>query len=68
MSLLVGGLAVLLLTVAAVNAEGALRVGLLLVTSMLSLALVEHVLMITPLSAMALWRWAVRSPAPTVAS
>ncbi len=68
MSLLLGGIAVLLLALAAVDASGALRVGLLLVASLLGLALVEHVLMITPLSAVALWRWAMRSPTPTVAS
>jgi putative photosynthetic complex assembly protein 2 len=62
-SLLAGGVAVVLLVATAVDSTGASRVGLLLVASMLVLALVEHLLMVTPMSATALWRWAIRTPA-----
>ena len=65
LSLLLGGASVAWLASAAVSASGALQVGLLLVCSMLVLALVEHLLMVTPLSATALWRWALRSPVTT---
>jgi putative photosynthetic complex assembly protein 2 len=64
LSLLSGGLAAAALIAAAVASDGAARVGLLLVTSMLVLALLEHLLMVTPLSALALWRWAARNPEP----
>ncbi len=63
LSMLVGGAVAVLMIGAAVDASGATRVGLLLVASMLVLALVEHLLMVTPMSALALWRWAVRAPA-----
>jgi putative photosynthetic complex assembly protein 2 len=65
LSLLIGGAAAVLLVGAALDAGGAQRVGLLLVASMLVLALIEHLLMVTPMSALALWRWALRTPAPT---
>jgi len=68
LSLALGGVAAVLMIAAAIGAGGAMRVGLLLVASMLVLALIEHLLMVTPLSALALWRWAVRAPAPTGAS
>jgi putative photosynthetic complex assembly protein 2 len=68
LSLLVGGTAAVLLIDSAIQAGGATRVGLLLVASMLVLALIEHLLMVTPLSAVALWRWAVRTPASSGAS
>ncbi len=64
-SLLLGGVAAGLLIAAAIHATGTERVGLLLVVSMLVLALLEHLLMVTPMSALALWRWAVRTPAAT---
>ncbi len=64
-SLLIGGAVAVLMIAAAMDAGGADRVGLLLVVSMLVLALLEHLLMITPLTALALWRWALRNPAPT---
>jgi len=64
LSLLVGGVAAVLMIGAAIDTSGALRSGLLLVASMLVLALVEHLLMVTPMSALALWRWAVRTPEP----
>jgi putative photosynthetic complex assembly protein 2 len=66
LSLLIGGVAAMSMIGAAIDAGGAPRVGLLLVASMLVLALIEHLLMVTPMSALALWRWAVRSTAPTV--
>jgi putative photosynthetic complex assembly protein 2 len=62
--LLLGGVAAFALVAAAVASTGAPRVGLLLVSSMLVLALLEHLLMVTPLSALALWRWAARTPEP----
>jgi putative photosynthetic complex assembly protein 2 len=42
-------------------AAGAERTGLLLVASMLVLALIEHLLLVTPLPASLLWRWALRN-------
>jgi putative photosynthetic complex assembly protein 2 len=43
-------------------------VGLMLVTTMLALAILEHWLLVLPLPATALWRWAMRTPqAPEVA-
>ncbi len=69
-SLLLGGIAAGLMIAAALGASGAAQVGLLLVVSMLVLALVEHLLMVTPMSAMALWRWSLRrsSEVPTGAA
>jgi putative photosynthetic complex assembly protein 2 len=59
-SLLAGSaVAVTLIQTAAATSGGA-QVGLLLVAAMLVLALLEHLLMVTPLSAIALWRWAQR--------
>ena len=65
LSMVAGSVVAAGLIVAAIDGSGAARVGSLLVASMLVLALVEHLLMVTPLSAMALWRWALRSPAPS---
>lgn len=65
LSMVAGGVVAAGLIVAAIDGSGATRVGLLLVASMLVLALVEHLLMVTPLSATALWRWAMRAPAPS---
>jgi putative photosynthetic complex assembly protein 2 len=65
LSLLAGGAVAVALIAAALDAGGAERVGLLLVSSMLVLALLEHLLMVTPLPPTALWRWALRHPAPT---
>jgi putative photosynthetic complex assembly protein 2 len=66
LSLLGGAAVVVALVIAALEASGAARAGLLLVTSMLVLALLEHVLMVAPLPATLLWRWALRTPTPTV--
>jgi putative photosynthetic complex assembly protein 2 len=60
LSLLVGGAVAAMLIAAALGASGAARAGLLLVTSMLVLALVEHLLMVVPLQSTWLWRWALR--------
>jgi putative photosynthetic complex assembly protein 2 len=46
---------------AAIGAGGALRTGLLLVCSMLVLAVIEHLLLVTPLPASLLWRWAMKT-------
>jgi putative photosynthetic complex assembly protein 2 len=64
-SLLVGGAIAAALALAAFDASGAERAGLVLVTSLLVLALIEHVLMVTPLPATLLWRWAMRPPTAT---
>jgi len=40
----------------------AARVGLLLVTAMLALAIIEHWMLVLPLPTSALWRWAMRQP------
>jgi putative photosynthetic complex assembly protein 2 len=65
LSLGAGAVVAVGLVATAIDASGAARIGQLLVASMLVLALVEHLLMVTPLSATALWRWALRSPAPS---
>jgi putative photosynthetic complex assembly protein 2 len=46
---------------AAIGSDGALRAGLLLVCSMLVLAVIEHLLLVTPLPASLLWRWAMKT-------
>jgi putative photosynthetic complex assembly protein 2 len=53
------------LAVEAVDAQGGVRAGLLLVASLLALATLEHLLLVVPLPPSALWRWALRMPAPT---
>lgn len=67
-SLLGGSVVAVSMIGAAVAGSGAQRTGLLLVASMLVLALLEHLLMITPMSPVALWRWALRQgePSPTL--
>jgi putative photosynthetic complex assembly protein 2 len=46
----------------------ALAAGLMLVTTMLAAAILEHWLLVLPLPATALWKWAMRAPdAPTIA-
>ena len=44
----------------AIAAEGAERAALLLVSTMLWLAVIEHWLLVLPLESTALWRWAMR--------
>ena len=65
LSLLVGTAAAVATIGSAIDASGAERIGLLLVASMLVLALIEHVLLVTPLPPTLLWRWALRPPATT---
>ena len=49
-----------------VKASGADKVGLILVGSMLTMAILEHFLLVLPLSSTALWRWAMRNRTPLV--
>lgn len=63
LSLLAGGAVAAGMVSAALAAGDTLRTGLLLVSSMLVLALIEHVLLVAPLPATLLWRWALRQPA-----
>lgn len=49
---------------AAIGAPPTQMIGLLLVATMLGLAILEHWLLVLPLPATALWRWAMREPAP----
>jgi putative photosynthetic complex assembly protein 2 len=42
------------------------KVGLMLVGSMLAMAILEHFLLVLPLSSTALWRWAMRNRTPIV--
>lgn len=67
-SLIGGSVVAVAMIGAAMAGSGAHRAGLLLVASMLVLALLEHLLMITPMSPVALWRWALRQgePSPTL--
>ena len=50
------------------EAPAAEAVGLVLVTTMLALAILEHWLLVLPLPSTALWRWAMRHPAPEPAA
>lgn len=59
-----------LLVVGALEAPPAEAAGLMLVTTMLALAILEHWLLVLPLPTTALWRWAMRGkdhPAPPAA-
>jgi putative photosynthetic complex assembly protein 2 len=60
LSLLAGGAVAVRLVDQALDAGGAQRVSLMLVAAMLSLAVLEHLLMVVPLQSSALWRWAMR--------
>ncbi len=64
-TLLVGGAVAAAMVASAIDSHGAEQVGLLLLTSMMVLALLEHLLMITPVPPSVLWRWAMRAPTPT---
>lgn len=61
--LLAGTAAVVALVAAAMELQGGARATRLLLASMLTLALFEHVLMVLPWQGTALWRWAMRRPA-----
>lgn len=52
-----------LMVSAAVDASPVISVGFMLVTTMLVLAILEHWLLVLPLDATAMWRWAMREPA-----
>jgi putative photosynthetic complex assembly protein 2 len=64
LSLLAGGASAAVLIDNAIGSTGAARAGLLLVTSLLVLALLEHLLMVVPLRSAWLWRWALRPSTP----
>ena len=49
-----------------VDSTGADKVALVLVGSMLAMAILEHFLLVLPLSSTALWRWAMGNRAPLV--
>ena len=57
-----------MMVAAALRAPAAEAVGLVLVTTMLALAILEHWLLVLPLPSTALWRWAMRQPAPEPAA
>lgn len=61
--LLAGVAAVVALVAEAMASHGGTRTGHLLVASMLTLALFEHLLMVLPWQGTALWRWAMRRQA-----
>jgi putative photosynthetic complex assembly protein 2 len=66
LSVLAGGAVAALMIVAAIDAgNAAARTGLLLVASLLVLALIEHLLLVTPLPPTLLWRWALRTAPST---
>ncbi len=56
------------LRVVNIDATVAGRVGLILVGSMLAMAILEHFLLVLPLSSTAMWRWAMRRRTPLVAA
>lgn len=63
LSLLGGVLVATALVDAAVGSpQGGARTGLLLVSSLCVLAVIEHLLLVAPLPASLLWRWALRTP------
>ncbi|MBC7649218.1 MAG: DUF3623 domain-containing protein [Vitreoscilla sp.] len=49
-----------------IDATPADRVGLMLVGSMLAMAILEHFLLVLPLSSTAMWRWAIQRRTPLV--
>lgn len=59
-SLLAGAALVVALVVAAPAAGPGARATLMLLASLLTLALVEHLMMVLPMQPSALWRWALR--------
>jgi putative photosynthetic complex assembly protein 2 len=61
-SLLAGAVATGGLILAAQDATGGEQAAYLLLASLLTLALVEHLMMVLPLEPSALWRWALRRP------
>jgi putative photosynthetic complex assembly protein 2 len=66
LSVIAGGVVAALMIGAAIDAGSAAeRTGLLLVASLLVLALLEHLLLVTPLPPTLLWRWALRTAPST---
>ena len=67
-SIVLSALVLLLIGLRVVNVDttAADKVGLILVGSMLTMAILEHFLLVLPLSSTALWRWAMRNRAPLV--
>lgn len=61
LSLLLGAGVAVWMIASAVAAQPAAQAGLLLVASMLVLALLEHLMMVAPMSPAMLWRWAMRT-------
>jgi putative photosynthetic complex assembly protein 2 len=59
--LVLGVGATVAMVILTLDGQGAVRAGGLLVASLLALAVVEHVLMVTPMEATVLWRWALRN-------
>ena len=51
-----------------IDTTAADKVGLTLVGSMLAMAILEHFLLVLPLSSTAMWRWAMRNRKPLVAT
>ena len=49
-----------MMVITAIDAAPTAAIGLMLVTTMLALAILEHWLLVLPLPATALWRWAMR--------
>jgi putative photosynthetic complex assembly protein 2 len=60
--------ALVLIALRAMNIEStpAASVGLILVGTMLAMAILEHFLLVLPLSSTAMWRWAMRNRTPLV--
>ena len=69
-SIVISAAALVLIAKAAMNIDTstANTVGLILVGSMLAMAILEHFLLVLPLSSTALWRWAMRHRTPLVAT
>jgi putative photosynthetic complex assembly protein 2 len=67
-SIILSTLALVLMGLRATNIEAsaAETVGWILVGSMLAMAILEHFLLVLPLSSTALWRWAMRHRTPLV--
>jgi putative photosynthetic complex assembly protein 2 len=67
-SIALSTLALVMIVLSAMNIEStpASSVGLILVGSMLAMAILEHFLLVLPLSSTAMWRWAMRNRTPLV--
>jgi putative photosynthetic complex assembly protein 2 len=67
-SIALSSLVLVLIALRAMNIEStpAASVGLILVGTMLAMAILEHFLLVLPLSSTAMWRWAMRNRTPLV--